>query len=146
MYFFRFAKRKATVTITAKASATIIENQIPLIPSPPAASKINGRVRTAAVWNNSVRKNEIMADTGPLFSAVKKEEPKIANPVNKKAKEQYINAVFVISNRAGLYPTKACDIGTAKAREIPTIETEDSATITTLRFKSPFSSWELPAP
>ena len=137
---------KITVTITAKASATIMENQIPLIPSPPSASKINGRVRTAKVWNKSVRKNEIIADTGPLLSAVKKEEPKIAKPVNKNAKEQYKNAVFVISNRAGLYPTKAMDMGTAKPREIPTMATEDSTTITMLFFKRPLSSCEFSAP
>ena len=79
---------KMTVTITAIASAATTDNQIPFIPSPPAASKIKGRVITAMVWNTRVRKNEIMADTGPLLRAVKKDEPKMAIPVKRNAKEQ----------------------------------------------------------
>ena len=93
------------MTTTAIASAAMTDDQIPFIPLPPAASKIRGITITATVWNTSVRKNEIMAETGPLLRAVKNEEPKMAKPVNRNAKEQYKNAVFVISKRAGLYPT-----------------------------------------
>ena len=38
----------------------------------------------------------------PRFNAVKNDEPKMAIPVKRKAKEQYIKAVFVISKRSGL--------------------------------------------
>ena len=49
----------------------------PLIP------KIAGRISTAAIWKTSVRRKEIAADTPPLLSAVKKEEPKILKPLNR---------------------------------------------------------------
>lgn len=50
-------------------SAATMENHIPLI------SQMSGKISTAAIWNTSVRKNEINAETRPLLRAVKKEEP-----------------------------------------------------------------------
>ena len=78
----RFAKINITVTITARASATTIENQIPSTPL-----KIIGKIITAATWKTRVLINEMIAEIGPLFRAVKNDEPKIANPENKKEKE-----------------------------------------------------------
>ena len=135
-----------TVTITASASAITMDSQIPIMPSPPAFSKMKGRRKTVTDWKTSVRKKEMTADTGPLFSAVKKDEPKIAVPVKRKAKEQYKNPVFVISKSDGLYPTNAWDIGTAKERASATMATEEIIMIVMLFLKSPLSSCELPAP
>jgi hypothetical protein len=58
------------------------------------------------IWNNNVLKNEISADTAPLFRAVKKEEPKIPNPLNKNEAENNRNALVVSSVSDGSYPTK----------------------------------------
>ena len=80
LYLFRFVIRKNIVTVTAITSAAIIEYQMPSIP------QINGRIITAALSNNSVRRNEISAEVNPSFSAVKNAEPKMEIPANRKAK------------------------------------------------------------
>lgn len=66
----------------AMISAVTMESQIPSV------SQKSGRIRTAPVWNTSVLIKEIAADTRPLFKAVKKDDPKIANPENKNEKEK----------------------------------------------------------
>ena len=76
---------KIIVTHTARASAITTDSQIPIISLP--SGKSNGKIKTAATWKTNVLKNEIIAEIGPLFKAVKKEEPKIANPANKNEKE-----------------------------------------------------------
>lgn len=43
-----------------------------------------GKISTAATWNTTVLRKEIVADTIPLLRAVKNEEPKILNPQSKK--------------------------------------------------------------
>ena len=63
--------RKNTPTATAMASATTIDHQMPSIPH------TRGSSMTAAIWNTSVRKKEMMADVNPSFSAVKKPEKKM---------------------------------------------------------------------
>ena len=55
----------------------------------------NGKIKTAATWKTKVLKNEIIAEIGPLFNAVKKDEPKMANPANKNEKEKIKNARIV---------------------------------------------------
>ena len=62
-------------------SATTIASQIPLIP------KKIGRMRIAAAWKISVRKNDIKEDKKPLLKEVKKAEPKILNPQRRKESE-----------------------------------------------------------
>lgn len=57
------------VTIKVRSSAKTTDDQIPSI------AKKMGRIRTALIWNTSVRKKEISADKSPLFKAVKNEEP-----------------------------------------------------------------------
>ena len=61
----------------AKNSAMEREYQTPSTP------KKIGKINTLAIWKTSVRKKEIAAETTPLFKAVKKEEPKMLNPLNK---------------------------------------------------------------
>ena len=78
------------VTRTASASAITTESQIPYTSLP--VGKTSGSVNTAITWKTSVLKNEIIADIGPLLRAVKKDEPNIANPANKKEKEKIKNA------------------------------------------------------
>lgn len=56
------------VTIKVSSSAKRIDAQIPSI------AKKTGRIKTALIWNTSVRKKEISADKRPLFNAVKNEE------------------------------------------------------------------------
>lgn len=81
-YFFLFPARKQSVVITAISSAPTIEIQIPSRPPKSGSSK------TAAAWNTTVRKNEIAAETPPLFNAVKNDEPKIAYPEKRNEKHR----------------------------------------------------------
>ena len=81
-----------TVIQTAAISAATVENHIPSSP------QMSGNNITAAIWNTRVRINEIAADTVPLFSAVKNDEPNIAKPENTKTNEYIRNACRVISS------------------------------------------------
>ena len=49
----------------------------------PSTSQNSGKISTAADWNTNVLKNDIEAETSPLFSAVKNAEAKMANPENR---------------------------------------------------------------
>lgn len=54
----------------------------------PSIPRNTGKIKTAAIWHTSVRKNEINAEINPLFSAVKKDEPKIGTPAKRNEKEK----------------------------------------------------------
>ena len=69
------------MTTSAIKSDATTENQMPFKP------QSKGKSNTAAIWNTRVRKKEINAETGPLFNAVKKEEPYIDIPAKRKAKD-----------------------------------------------------------
>ena len=56
------------------ASAATTASQMPSTPMR------SGRVKIDTIWNSSVRKKLMAADTAPLFSAVKNAEPKMLNP------------------------------------------------------------------
>ena len=73
---------KATEITAAINSAATMENQMPSIP------QISGKINTAADCNTSVLRKEIKAEMGPLLRAVKKDEPKMAKPVNRNENEQ----------------------------------------------------------
>ena len=49
----------------------------------PSMSKMSGRMITAADWNKSVLKKDMIAETSPLLRAVKNDEPYMAIPENK---------------------------------------------------------------
>jgi len=66
------------VRIRELISATTIASQIPLAPIR------TGRTRIAPISKIKVLKIEITAETIPLLRAVKKAEPKIAIPLNRK--------------------------------------------------------------
>ena len=55
-------------------SAATIDSQIP------SSFQMSGKRSTAAIWNTSVRKNEMSAEVSPSPSAVKNDEPKIEKP------------------------------------------------------------------
>ena len=76
---------KTNVIISARNSATTTESQIPTTCK--LSGKRSGRTRTAITWKSRVLKNDISAEIGPLLSAVKKDEPKIAKPANKNENE-----------------------------------------------------------
>ena len=80
-----------TDIMSAHISATEFDHQIP------STSRNIGRISTDEVWNISVLKNEITAETIPLLSAVKKDDAKILNPANTKDTEKIAKAFFVIS-------------------------------------------------
>ena len=63
------------------ASPTTIAHQMPIGPN------IKGRTNTNKIWNTKVLLIEIVAETAPLFKAVKKEEEKEPIPQNKNATE-----------------------------------------------------------
>ena len=69
------------VTATASTSATTSDSHIPLV------SHIRGSINIAASWNTNVLKKDMTAEVTPSFSAVKKDEPYMAKPENKKEKE-----------------------------------------------------------
>ena len=58
--------------MTAITSAPTIDAQIPLMP------QNKGKINTASTSKTTVRINEIIAETRPLFRDVKKADPKIA--------------------------------------------------------------------
>ena len=67
------------VTNSAKNSAITMDNHTPVMPINP------GRINTIMIWNTKVRRKEIAADTAPLFSAVKKEDPQTFMPLTRNA-------------------------------------------------------------
>lgn len=71
---------------TAITSAETMESQIPVSPQK------TGKIKTAEIWNTKVRRKEISAEVNPSFNAVKKEEPNMAKPENKKEKEKMAKA------------------------------------------------------
>ena len=58
-------------------SAATMDSQIP------SSFQMSGKRSTAAIWNTSVRKNEMIAEVSPSPSAVKNDEPKIENPESR---------------------------------------------------------------
>ena len=62
-------------------SPKAIAHQIPLFP------RSGGNKNAKPIWNNNVRDIDIIADTVPLFKAVKKQEANIENPQNKNTVE-----------------------------------------------------------
>ena len=81
--------KKQIVVQTDIISENTIANQIPSI------FQIRGKTITATTWNTKQRKNEINAEIKPLFKAVKKDDPKIEIPENKKLKEKILKALDV---------------------------------------------------
>ena len=75
------AARKRIVTPVARTSAAVMDSHIPSTP------QIMGRSRTADTWKTRVRRKDIAAETTPLPRAVKKDEPKIPKPANRKDRE-----------------------------------------------------------
>ena len=74
-------KAANTAAGTASASAATTASHTPSSPIS------RGKSSTAAIWNTSARRNEISADTAPLFRAVKNAEPKMPPPANRKDSE-----------------------------------------------------------
>ena len=81
-----FAIKNEIEIIQAATSATVIANQIPSTP------KIIGNTNTDDVWNKSVLKNEIAAETAPLLSPVKNDDVKILKPEKIKDNENSLKA------------------------------------------------------
>lgn len=59
------------VTQSVRISAVATDDHMPFIPNN------KGSNNTVDIWKTNVLKNEIAAEIGPLFSAVKNDEPKI---------------------------------------------------------------------
>ena len=77
----------------ANTSATVMAHQMPSTP------KKTGRISTDADWNTSVRRNEMAAETAPLFSAVKKPEVKMLKPASRNDHANSRKAWTVRANR-----------------------------------------------
>ena len=122
------------MTATARASDTTVEAQMP------SSSQTMGRSVTARHWNTSVRRKEIRAEVSPSFRAVKKDEPKIAIPENKKEKEKMAKARTVMASSSGSYPTNSSDRGRASVCPAANISRENTAMIPRLRRSSPLPS------
>ena len=64
------------------------ENSAPITaPQSPSNPNNIGRIQTQTIGNINERKKDKIADTAPLFKAVKNEEAKILYPDNKKDTE-----------------------------------------------------------
>ena len=108
---------------SVSASATATASQIPSIPS------TRGSVSTTATWNTSVRRNDIVADTIPLLSAVKNAEPKILKPLIRNETAYRRNPWQVMDARALSYPTKISARGAASSYAINISTTPQTPTI-----------------
>ena len=124
----------------ARSSATTIENQMP------SRRKKIGRINKRDSWYTSVLINEIAAETGPLLSAVKKEDEKIQKPDIKKDSENIRNPLAVIKRSSGEYPTKIRARGSAKISPTDNITPPDTNSIRVLFFRMLLSSEVLFAP
>ena len=80
--------------MNAQTSANAMASQMPSI------SKITGSRNTQINWNTSVLKNEIIADTAPLFNAVKKDDVKIFIPHKIKENAKILKACTVSENNS----------------------------------------------
>ena len=80
------------LTTSDKISVTKTDNQIPSIPH------ILGNINIVITWKNNVLKNEINAETNPLFKAVKNDDANILNQLTKYEIEYNLNALIVIFN------------------------------------------------
>ena len=93
------------MTINAPISATIMDHQMPFIPTS------IGNNHTAPTWKISTRDTEIMADTVPLLRAVKKADPKPLKPPMTKDSAYTEKAYTVSCHSAGSLLTKRPVIG-----------------------------------
>lgn len=82
------------LTINANISAKLTASQIPFTP------QIAGNMNIIAIWNTNVLKNDITAETSPLFNAVKNDELNILNPLIKYVIENIFIAFVVISSNS----------------------------------------------
>ena len=131
---FPLPTRNSAVTATARASAATVESQMPSRP------QSNGRISTARHWNTSVRRKEIRAEVNPSFRAVKKEEPKMAIPENRKEKENMAKARTVMFISSGSYPTNSRESGRARVCPAANISRENTPINTRLLRSSPLPS------
>ena len=76
------------LTINANISEMLTAIQIPFTP------QIAGNMNIIAIWNTNVLKNDITAETSPLFNAVKNDELNILNPLIKYVIENIFIAFF----------------------------------------------------
>ena len=100
---------------TAIISANTTENQIPSTPQK------RGKTKTDEIWNTKV----LSAEVSPSFKAVKKEEPKMANPENKKEKEKTEKAWAVRARSPASYPTNRTERGLPDSSPAVNISTEN---------------------
>ena len=92
--------KKVIVTHNVINSAIPTALQIPLIPNNVGSKRI------IIIWKTRVRRKEIAADITPLFSAVKKEDPKMLNPQIRKVRLKIRKPWQVSRNSSASYPTK----------------------------------------
>ena len=72
--------------MNANASVAIVANHIP------SALNNAGRRNTKIVWKTRARRNESIAETSPLLSAVKNPDEKILMPENTNTNEYILKA------------------------------------------------------
>lgn len=89
------AARKIPVRTRAASSAAATDSQIPSTPS------ARGRSTTLPHWNTSVRRKEMRAEIRPLLRAVKKAEPKMFSPENRKDRANSRRPRTVSASRSG---------------------------------------------
>ena len=75
----------------ARTSATTVAHHMPFIPN------IMGSTITAVHLNRNVRRKEMVAETPPSLSAVKKDDAKILNPEKRNVSANILKAFTVSS-------------------------------------------------
>ena len=89
-----FTFKNTKLTINANISAKTTASHIPSIPI------IKGSSNIIKIPNTNVLKKDIIPETTPLFSAVKKDDANILNPLIRYANENNLIALVVISSNS----------------------------------------------
>ena len=101
----------------ANSSAVAVASQMPFVWNK------RGKVRMATVWNRKVRRKEMVAETMPLFKAVKKAEENTLIPISAKVTAYKRKPCTVRFIRVWSYPTNSFEKGTAPQKETMAIIT-----------------------
>lgn len=96
--------RRHIVSRNVSSSARGMADHTPVTP------QNTGRTKRKIVINPNVRRKDIAADIFPFDNAVKKAEPKILQPENRKPNEKSETPVLVISKTVLLFPANSSAI------------------------------------
>ena len=101
----------------------------------PFASNNNGKIKAAITKKTKDFVNARSADIFPFSKAVKKAEPKILIPTNKKLTEKYFNPITAILNTGMLLSVNIPTSGSAAVMPIIKVNNEEMRINFLVKFK-----------